>query len=64
MTMTMSMKLLRVLLAVLVGMLFIDSVGADPGVAHVLLDSFGGYKEVVVAGLIAWLVYPMFNESL
>jgi hypothetical protein len=45
-------------------MLFIDSVGTNPGAAHVLLDTFGGYKEVVVAGLIAWLVYPMFNESL
>jgi len=62
--MSMTMKILRVVLALLIAVLFVDSIGTDPGTAHYLFDSFGGYKEVVVAGLVAWLVYPMFNVSL
>jgi hypothetical protein len=62
--MTMTMKILRVALALLIAAIFVDSIGTDPGAVQYLFSPFGGYKEVVVAGLVAWLVYPMFNVSL
>lgn len=63
MTMTMTTKILRVLLAVVIAALFVDSIGANPGAARYLFDALGGLKEVLVAALVAWLVYPMFGES-
>ena len=57
------MKYLKLLLAALVLMLFVEAAGADQGAAYYLLRTFGDYKELVLAALIGWLIYPMLDEA-
>ncbi len=60
--MTFQTKLLRVLLALLIWGLFANAAGADTGAAYYLFRSMGEMKEIVTAGLIAWLAYPFLAD--
>lgn len=55
-------KVLRVLAALVIWGLFADAASADSGMAYYLFSPLGEMKEVVVAGIIAWLAYPFLAE--
>jgi len=58
------MKFLKLLLALLVAAVFIDSRGMDDGLIVNIFATFGAYHEFVVAGLIGWLMLPWINEAI
>jgi hypothetical protein len=61
--MTMTMKYLKLLLAALVVLVFIEASGADSGFVARILLSFGNYGDAVFAGLLAWLIAPFVFEE-
>ncbi|MDX1594763.1 MAG: hypothetical protein R3298_10960 [Gammaproteobacteria bacterium] len=60
--MTYQTKVLRVLLAVVIWAFFADAAGATDGAAYFIFSPFGDMKELVVAGVIAWLALPFVAD--
>ena len=58
------MRYLKLLLALLIAAMFINVYGLGGDFFLTQAHSIGTYREVLVCGLIAWLLLPVISEGL